>query len=263
MMKNCLMLLVISALVPAAYAQPFRVLLPVYLSQPVHGAYGSIWQSDLAVHNGTLAGEYIIDWCSPVSPNEGCQLDLAADEDIQPGDTKTRLPHRYPAPTNGVAGAVVYFTALRTPTHDLNDLRFQLRISDVSRSAVNAGTEVPVVRETQFRTSTIHLLNVPTAAQFRMALRIFEMNLDFARFAVRVFDQGTNAQISSTLVTTSTPSQGPERFIPGFAQIDDFAPLTGQPIRVEIEPLTRGIAAWAYISITNNDSQQITLVTPE
>ena len=263
MTKNFLMLLAICALTKTAYGQPFRVLLPVYLLQPVPGAYGTIWQSEFAVHNGTLAGQYYIDWCSPVLPNEGCQLDGAADEEIEPGETKTRLPRRYPAPTNGVAGAVVYFTALRTPTHDLQDLWFQLRISDVSRSTVNAGTEVPVVRETQFRTSTIHLLNVRTASQFRVALRIFEMNLDFARFVVRVFDQSTNAPISSTLVTTRTPPQGPERFRPGFAQIDDFAAPTGQPVRVEIEPLTRGTAAWAYISITNNESQQITLLTPE
>ncbi|HSQ19954.1 MAG TPA: hypothetical protein VLR92_06225 [Blastocatellia bacterium] len=262
-MKKCLMSLAICALTQMAYAQPSRVLLPVYLSQPVHGAYGAIWQSEFAVHNGTLAGEYLMDVCSPVDPNEGCILVGSADEEIKAGETKTRLPSRYPAPTNGVAGAVVYFTALRTPTRDLNDLSFQLRISDVSRSTVNAGTEVPVVRETQFRTSTIHLLNVPTAPQFRVALRIFEMNLDFARFAVRVFDHTTNAPISSTLVTTTTPPQGPERFRPGFAQIDNFAALTGQPVRIEIEPLTRGTAAWAYISLTNNESQQITLVTPE
>jgi hypothetical protein len=33
-------------------------------------------------------------------------------------------------------------------------------------------------------------------------------------------------------------------------------------VRIEIEPFSAGVAFWSYVSITNNDSQQITLVTP-
>ncbi|MDQ6800867.1 MAG: hypothetical protein M3041_08525, partial [Acidobacteriota bacterium] len=111
------------------------------------------------------------------------------------------------------------------------------------------------------------LLDVPTDARFRSVVRLFEMNLDHAEFTVRVIDPATNTLLSEQRVTTSTPPQGPLRFHPGLAQIPDpIAPLgTAKPesVRLEIEPLTGGSAFWAYVSITNNDSQQVTLVTPQ
>ena len=92
------------------------------------------------------------------------------------------------------------------------------------------------------------------------------MNLDQAEFNVRIIDQATNTHLSERLVTTSLSPQGSLRFRPGFVQIaDPIASLgTAQPanVRFEIEPLTAGSAFWPYVSITNNDSQQVTLVTP-
>ena len=46
------------------------------------------------------------------------------------------------------------------------------------------------------------------------------------------------------------------------AELDDFVVASGQPVRVQIQPLNSGIAFWSYVSVTNNESQQITLVTP-
>ena len=95
------------------------------------------------------------------------------------------------------------------------------------------------------------------------------MNLDGAEFAVRVFDQSTNVLLSQEHLTTSTPPQGELRFQPGFAQIGVSAPSSGiatpqaERLRLEVEPLTSGSAFWAYVSVTNNDSQQVTLVTPQ
>jgi hypothetical protein len=259
-----LIAVVVSAAASVANAQTTnRVLLPLYLSQPVRGAYGSIWQSEFAVHNGTTR-EFIIDWCTAIGPNEACQLDLWGDEALEPDETQTALPARYPAPANGVVGAVVYLFVAGAPPADLSGISFQLRIADVSRSATTAGTEVPVVRESEFHISTpIQLLNVPTDALFRLALRIFEMNLDHTDFGVQIFDQATNSLLTSTRVSTSTQPQGAERFTPGFVELDDFAVPNGKPVRIQIQPLNSGAAFWSYVSVTNNDSQQITLVTPQ
>jgi hypothetical protein len=146
------------------------------------------------------------------------------------------------------------------------NLAFNLRIVDVSRSATAAGTEIPVVRESQFGTSTIELLNVPVNSRFRLALRMFEMNLAQATFNVRIFDQATNALLSQRSVTTTTGGALPRGLTPAFAEVDDIATGAAEQttlLRVEIEPLVSGSASWAYVSITNNDSQQITLVTPQ
>lgn len=91
------------------------------------------------------------------------------------------------------------------------------------------------------------------------------MNLDQAAFTVRIFDQSTNAVLSERQVTTSTPPQTGHRFQPGFFEIQDLVPAGAQPasLRIEIDPQTSGSAFWGYVAITNNDSQQVTLVTPQ
>lgn len=260
------LLVAAAAQVAAATNPPFaRVLLPLYLSKPVPGAFGSLWQSQFAMHNGSPDRSYTFQWCSPVDPNEGCILDLRDDEELVPAETQTALPGRYPAPSNGVAGAVLYFSASGIPPTDGSDISFDLRVADTSRSAITAGTEIPVVRERDFRTdSSIQLLNVPTDPKFRIAVRLFEMNLATANFGVQVYDQATNKLLSSSRVTTSAPPQGFLRFTPAFVDLGDLGigTVTG-PVRVQIVPLNSGVAFWAYVSITNNESQQITLVTPQ
>jgi hypothetical protein len=267
-MRTFLVALVLSAIATLTNAAPpsLRVLLPIYFEKPVQGAYGSLWQSRFTVRNAS-AGSYIIDWCSPVKENEGCQLDLVGDEELRSGETQTALPGRYPKPVNGVAGAVVYLDGFGLSTDPESDLTFQLRVADLSRSATSAGTEVPVVREKSFRTATFEILDVPVDPRFRLTLRVFEMNLDRASFAVRVLDQATNAPVGAALVKTFTPPQGPRRFQPGFGEVTDLIPATvsalPSSVRLEIEPLTRGSAFWAYVSVTNNESQQVTLATPQ
>jgi hypothetical protein len=55
---------------------------------------------------------------------------------------------------------------------------------------------------------------------------------------------------------------------PGHLEISDAAvliPPTATPssLRFVIEPRTPGSAFWTFVSITNNDRQQFTLVTPQ
>ena len=247
-----------------------RVLLPLYLQGPVAGAFGSFWQSRFTIHNGD-AIDYFIETCTVVGSisSLGCLPIGIPDEDVQPNETQSGLPGRYPSPVNGAAGAVIYLEACCNPDllpGDPGKVSMELRITDISRSATSAGTEVPVVRESEFRTSTLTLLDVPVDdARFRPALRLFEMNLDQAAFTIRIFDQDTNALLSERQVTTSTPPQPATRFQPGFVEMRDLVPSGAQPssLRIEIAPQTSGSASWAYVAITNNDSQQVTLVTPQ
>ena len=246
----------------AANALEVRVLLPLYIAQQTPGAFGSLWVSQFAAHNGSATRSYIIERCAP---NEGCPLDLRSDEELLPNETETALPARYPVPASSVGGATVW---LSTEASDdrADNVTFGLRVVDVSRAATGAGTEVPVVRESQFRTTTIHLLNIPVDSLFRVTLRVFEMNLAEADFTVRIFDQASNALIAQERITTTTGGLPPQRFTPAFAQLSDVVGGAGPQVthlRIEIEPLTPGIAFWSYVSVSNNDSQQVTLVTPQ
>ncbi len=239
-----------------------RILLPLYAADPRPGAYGSLWKSQFVLHNGSPSRSYLISTCWGA-----CQADLVADEELVPGETQTGLPIRYRLSANAVGGAVLYMSSESSPPDDLEPVAFQLRVTDLSRMATAAGAEVPVVREKEFRTSTIHVLNIPTDARFRLAVRVFEMNLARADFSIRVLDQATDAVLSTRQVTAQNSDlEHRMSFAPGFVGLDDL--LVGNPappaiIRVEIEPLTAGAAFWAYVSITNNDSQQFTLVTPQ
>lgn len=268
-MRKLLAFLICLAATRAASGDPrapyLRVLLPLYLEHTLPGAYGALWQSDFAIHNSS-GRSYGIEWCSPAD-GSGCILDLWADEDLEPNETQTALPARYPKPENRTEGAVVYLIPDGAPAA-AEGLSFQIRVRDLSRSAASAGTEVPVVRESAFRTATLNLLNVPVDRRYRVLFRLFEMNLDRADFAVRVFDQATNILLSDTRVTTSTSPQGTLRFRPGYVQITNLTPSLGidstpRQLRVEVEPLTAGSAFWSYVSATSNESQQVTLVTPQ
>lgn len=264
MVRNlALATVVMFAVQTASAAMPYvRVLLPLYIAQPVHGAYGSLWSTQFVVHNASSDRQYLIQTiCDP--SGLGCAGDITTDEEINPGQTKTGLPPRYRVPQNPVAGALVLLLVTGAPPGDAGDLRYNLRVVDQSRGATAAGTEVPVVREAEFHTGTIHLLNVPTDQRFRLALRVFEMNLKEADFSIRVFDQASNALLSEQRATTTTGGVLPQGFTPGFVELDNFVSAIAGPVRIEVDPITPGVAFWSYVSITNNDSQQITLVTPQ
>ena len=263
-MKNLItfsLLLVCASTLTAA--ESVRVLLPVYFEQPVAGAYGSIWNCRFAVHNSS-SGHYTMQGCDP-SAGSGCTLILPGDEDLVPNETQTALPARYPKPENPVSGAVLYLGSDAASANDVADLSFQLRVADLSRSATDAGTEIPVIRDSAFRTSTTEILDVPADPRFRIALRLFEMNLDRADFVVRVFDAATGTSLDEREVTTFTGPQPLYRFHPGFVELADLTNglAAATFIRVEIEPMTVGAAFWAYATVTNNDTQRITLATPQ
>ena len=247
-----------------AFSYPYvRVLLPVYIVQPVPGAYGSLWTSQFVIHNESVGREYILQTLCP-PPSELCVGDVAADEDLNPQQTKLGLPSRYSVPANPVAGAVVWLSVTGAPYDDGDDVAYDLRVVDLSRSATAAGTEIPVVRENALRKTVTSLLNVPVDARFRLSLRLFELNLAQADFMVRILDQDSGALLSQQRVTTTTGDVAPGGFTPGFVELANFAGGTqARRVRAEIEPLTAGVAFWSYVSITNNDSQQITLVTPQ
>ena len=265
-------LLTLVLLTPILQAQPaplrHRALIPIYLEQPIPGAFGSQWTSEFAIHNSSNR-DFLIEWCSPAD-DSACILNLFADEELVPGETQTRLPNRYPKPQGGVPGAVVYLLELGTEPVDFRAVAFQLRVADTTRRALSAGTEIPVVRERDFRTSATNLLSVPVESRFRLILRLYEMNLQTASFAVNVYDQATGNLLQSRGVTiASAKPQGFLRFVPTYGEITDLAQIALQSpsapsrLRISIEPRTPGSAFWGFVSVTNNETQEFTVVTPQ
>jgi hypothetical protein len=266
-MKKLLLLLLVAATSYAETRAPqyYRVLVPVISRQPVPGAFGSLWTTPFALHNPTSTTFYI-DKCA--GRTGGCLTYLDANAEIKPGETETSLPPIYIDVDQLLPARVLYITTLPNTPSDAAQLSFQLRSADISRSATNAGTEIPVVRENQFRTAKLNLLNVPVDPRFRLTLRLYEMNERAADFRVNVYDQETGAKIGTTnLRLEMAELTGVHE--PGYAQIGDLSTLAGSGatlpahLRIEIEPLTANSAFWGFVSITNNDTQHVTLVTPQ
>jgi hypothetical protein len=162
-------------------------------------------------------------------------------------------------------GGVLYFT----PREIASNLHYGLLVRDTTRQAQSWGTEIPVVRESEFRMGNIELLNVPVQPRFRSTLRIY--NVDSVEGGVVVAVYSMNGR-ELVLTTVELRSNAPcARFEPcasddpAFAVINDLAAAFPQiaaeeRIRVEVRPNGRG---WAFISITNNDTQQVTTITPQ
>jgi hypothetical protein len=158
-------------------------------------------------------------------------------------------------------------------------LRWSLRVRDVSRQADSWGTALPVVRDKEFGQS-VQIFDVPLRERFRQSLRIYALNEGLrccTSSTVRFYSRDTNALLYETTValnhapygvgSISTPSVGSPEFpvqpergsLDGLSKIPELA--GHDRVRIEIVDTQRRI--WAYVSVTNNDTQQVTVVTAE
>lgn len=144
---------------------------------------------------------------------------------------------------------------------------FNLRIHDRSRQSQTWGTEIPVIREPEFLVGKAQLIDVPIDARFRPTLRIYDVDgTGRAEITVRVY-----SAFSPTLLTEMRlpllvigRQQNPPT-LPGYAQLDRFGELFPgeQWLRIELEPASAGLRYWAFVSVTNNETQHVTTITPQ
>lgn len=260
MVRTLLLSLILVANAAFVSAQAYeRVLVPTAISGEIPGAFGSRWTTELIIRNDT--DEYIEVTQIPGGICAGeCPLSAA-----QPRTTATfQLSIRFP----GTGG----FLYVAKP----NDRRlsFNLRVQDLSRQALTWGTEIPIVREADARTDVIELLNVPTDLRFRQMLRIYDFDgQNGKRARVRIFDQTNDSELASTIVTlspgpTNDPTLNMYPELPGYEQIGSLADVFPQlavtsKVRLTIEPIDPGLRFWAFVSVTNNETQHVTTITPQ
>ncbi len=129
------------------------------------------------------------------------------------------------------------------------------RIRDLSRSALTTGSEVPIARETDFRAS-IRLLNVPTG--------------DHLRALVRVWTIGESSQviISSPQILTIramtvplTPVAGGMSY--GTIDFSGFIDPGNAFLDIGVAANNPATRIWGMISVTNNETGQVTIVSPQ
>jgi hypothetical protein len=140
---------------------------------------------------------------------------------------------------------------------------FASRVRDNSRQALTAGTEVPIARERDFR-GQLRFLNVPVDSRYRVMLRLWSLG-DFPQFIVNVDSLALDV---APLSVTRIPATAM-----WFGSIDVTSLVSKgstNPTSVLVYPsgystCCRSLAfppIWGMLSITNNDTQQVTIISP-
>lgn len=235
-----------------------KVLVPVLFENPVPGAHGSLWQTTFWALNNSDQLVSIVDF------EHGCRVTTCGPPPPSPPGIAFRP--RLSAP-QGVFMRIERLYA--------NDVRFSLRVHDLSRQLQTRGTELPVVRENEFRSDRVDLIDIPNEPNFRLMLRVYDFDSE-GRGHVRVrayeidperrtpFESNRDRFVSEAILPfTYFPTHS---FAPGYAQMSDPATALGlegiSRIRLEIEPVAPTTRVWAFMSITHNETQHVTLVTP-
>jgi len=125
------------------------------------------------------------------------------------------------------------------------------------------GTEIPVVPLSEAFTGPLQLLSVPTNDRFRQMLRVydFDSRVD-ARVEVTIYEpNGTLLASREVKLAADSPLH------PGYVEIGWIAsefPMVNafKTVRVQVRPVTPGLRFWAFISVTHNETQHLTVISP-
>ncbi len=159
------------------------------------------------------------------------------------------------------------------PQGSAEDLRVHTRVYDDSQLDKSFGVEVPAVRPNDFTPANrgTVLLDVPLSPQFRHTLRIYDRDPTPGRrvviFVRMMGDRTIRADISRIFTIPPDNSTGPFGLPlrPGYIQFssDELPSLAGiDRIWYTIAPTDFTTRLWAFVSITNNTTQEVTIITP-
>jgi len=137
------------------------------------------------------------------------------------------------------------------------------------RALVMSGTEhpmmdIPLPRTSDFTTGVFHLQAIPFNRDYRQSLRVFDLDgIDGATVRVRIYTTSTDPVVDTVLVL-HRPSASDIEGRPGapaFAAVHNLAqtfPAIGNAdlAMIDIQPLTPGLQIWAFVTSTNNVTQQ-------
>ncbi|HYS54102.1 MAG TPA: IPT/TIG domain-containing protein [Thermoanaerobaculia bacterium] len=224
-----------------------RILLPIF-TPPVKGAFGSQFYTFFSIWN--IVGPDIPVFAFAVPP---CSFLCPPPPSPQP----ILLQTRQGAPASifqfdGDPGRLVFI-----PKGAFDRVAASLRVSDLSRSKESFGTRIPIVPERDFRSDFLALLDVPMTPGFRNTMRIYSLDPQTSVHVRVIRYDSTKIYAESDIALRDSA----DMFHPGYAQVSDFGNVPPDSVRIEIEPRS-GKRIWALVSVTNNETQHITVVTP-
>jgi hypothetical protein len=227
-----------------------RILLPIV--GPLRpGAYGSTWSVETTLYNASDEDlPATASNCNPLLLIPCANFHLPPHQTINP--TLWSLPD--------FDGAFLF-----VPRAHVRDVDISIRIQDTSRQAQTWGTTIPVVRATDFQRS-VRLNAVPTDSRFRVSLRAYGYDVSNDPLSIRIFDASdSKLLVDGRLDLRATATN---TLFPSYLRIDALAdayPQIRGHDRVRVEVASAVIPAkpiWSFVTVTNNDTQQVTTITP-
>ncbi|HJQ36361.1 MAG TPA: hypothetical protein VKB93_04405 [Thermoanaerobaculia bacterium] len=260
-MRRLFLLLFLAVSAGAQEENLVRYLIPV-TGGPTPGANGSLWTTELTVHNPRDGQIFVFgDRCGGLISSPPCENNWY----ITPLTSMRLLV----SPSSFSKGAFIYLPD--DPNYGPTPMT--LRVRDLSKDAQNLGTEVPIVRMSEFAQLVI-VTDVPTDDRYRATLRLYNSSEAPRRVTMRVFPLSGGTPIETRTVDLAGVNLlvfDPTPLHPGYAEVDPLSPLvraSAQRVRIEIEDPLRHVVSpppppiWGLVSITNNETQQVTMITP-
>ncbi|HYO76101.1 MAG TPA: hypothetical protein VE010_06520 [Thermoanaerobaculia bacterium] len=230
---------VLASATQAQYGDAFeRILVPISVSS-VPGAYGTLWSTEL--------------WYRNNSPFPVAIQPLAVADAIPTIGRTELLPiGSFPAHAPG--------QILFVSRQGSEDVQFDLRLFNRADPWTTWGTKLPVVWEREFAAG-VHLINVPTGNDFRAALRIYGFPEDWApgeSAHVRIYSHDEQLLAEARVSLHGVPRYG------AILSLSDTFPHIRQKDRVRVHVESgRAAKLWAFVSVTSNATQFVSVVTPE
>lgn len=262
-----LMFIATGARAQARGVEYVKILVPVFLPEPLPGAAGALWSTTFWMTNAS--GQHVSFYLAEFGP-QGCQIPTCPNFALIPPGFSFR-PFVFVTPE--IPAKFMFVEKGRE-----RDVDFSLRVQDLSRQSQTWGTEIPVVRDDEFRQDRIGLVDIPVDSGFRLMLRLYDPDFhDGGLVNVRVYainpnlrqPNGSDTLLGEGVVPLRTLGAGVGEFFPGYAQVNDLdlaaiAPgLRGAArIRLELEPVAPTTRIWGFVTVTNNETQHVTTITP-
>jgi Domain of unknown function DUF11 len=146
------------------------------------------------------------------------------------------------------------------------------RVYDASREGETAGAFIPSPRDADFSPSGFSLIGIPVAPEYRTTLRIYNYDgRDHAPVIVSLYGDDEAEPFAESIYALDSGRQ-PFRLTtallpgqPALAQID-LTPLIPpgryERLRVSVRPEAAPVSLWGIVSITNNETHHVTVITP-
>ncbi len=230
-------------------AEHERIVYPIAFRGP--GAHGSDWRTENVILNrGPIEVPTIPTLVTPII--------------TPPGPEPLQAGQRRVLDTVDRDGGLLFFI----PRGMDSWLSYSSHIFDRSRRATDAGTELRVVHEKQ-AAAELSILNVPLTAESRQTLRIYDLDaIDGREVVIEVRVEGKTpviltATLENRIVCVTTPCY-PHHPTYAVLNLDGIPSVRNAGIAdIVIRGRTKDALLWAFVSVTNNDTQHVTTFSPQ